>query len=118
MSIIVYSTEEGARNAVKKIFVEKVRDALDADIAIRNGNGFVTDISGWTDDEISVLKICGKRKDMVEFDKGLTTEYASIQKSEVSEHWFFPVPEAEYLQYITGYTIIDMPENWQTVVPS
>ena len=113
MNIIVFDSESAALAAVRKIYVEKVRDALADGKSIRNGGDFVTDLTGWMDDEIVELKICGHQAGEVVFNHGLTEDYAQVQKSPISEQWFFPLCDDKYLEFISDHTIMELPEDWR-----
>jgi len=114
MNIIVFDSESAAIAAVRKIYVEKVKDALLEGKTIRNGGGTViTDLTGWTDEEIVGLKICGIKKGTVIFEQGLTTEYATVNKSLIEEKWYFPLCDEKYLEFISDYEIMELPDDWQ-----
>jgi hypothetical protein len=114
MNILVFDSEAQAIAAAKKIYAEKVKDALAEGKAIRNGGGiFITDLTGWTDEQIAELKICGTKAGEVVFENGLTTQYATVEKSLIAEKWYFPLCDAKYLEFISDYEIMELPDDWQ-----
>ena len=122
--IAALNSEEEARTAVEKIWIQEVRDAFSEGKSIRNGGGvFITDLSG-ADEQIAGYKICGVRCGLIEFDHGLTERYADIENSvigegeEEKEIWHFPLEDDKYLIALSGmdYEIIEKPEDWQGAI--
>ncbi len=112
MQILSFNTEIDAQIAVKKIWVETVRDALTESLPVWDGEQFVTDVSGYSEDQIAALTVCGKVEADVQVIDGLTYRYDLIEKSVISDNWFFQKCGDKYLSFISDYTIMELPASW------
>ncbi len=117
MLILVFDALIDAQVAIKKIWVETVRDAVTDGLPVRNGGELVTDLTGWTDNQIAALMICGKLETEIEMLDGLTLRYDLIEKSISVEKWFFQKCAEKYLPFLTNYEILELPADWVPPAP-
>jgi len=112
MNILSFNTEAEAETAAKKIWSNVVRDAVANGAMVVNGGDPHTDVSSLTDDEVAVLKLCGKRKGVDEMTEGQTLKYTTVTKAYEVSKWYFPAVDAEFMTGVVGHTEETLPESW------
>jgi len=114
MKILVFDTLDKALENAKKCWVSIVKDTVlkGVETVRDDAENTYDNLSGYSDDFTASLKICGKRKGEVEFDKNLTLLYSSINKAHEEDKWYFRKPPDEYITGLIDYVIMDLPESW------
>ena len=114
MKALVFDSLEKARINAKRCWVSIVKNTISKNIeTVRDVEGDIYEnLSGYSDDFIANLEICGRRKGKVEFDQNLTLLYSSIDKAHEEEKWYFRKPQDKYMSGLTDYVVMDLPESW------
>ena len=108
INYIVFDTKSKAVEANKLCWVKFLKDNVSVDSPAVNGQEY-TDLSDLSDDEISLLKLCGSKKcGTIQEDKGVTTTFQLYPKAYSLEKWFSAEPPAEYLALLSGYETLTL----------
>ena len=113
-TILAFSSEEAAQVATKAGWVDIVKDTvLIGEKTVRDDAGNVyTDLSIYSDAFIATLEICAKKYGVTVFSEGLSKLLSEIIKAWKVEQWFFSKPADKYMGHMTGYTIMELPQDW------
>ena len=113
-TILAFVTEEAAQLATKAGWIDIVKDTvLIGEKVVRDVDGNTyTDLSGYSDDFIATLEICGKKQGETVFSEGLSKLLSQIVKAWGVEDWYFSKPNDKYMTHMMGYTIMELPPDW------
>lgn len=117
MIILSFNTINEAQTAAKQIWINIIKDAVSQGETVRNGGIPHVDLSGFDDDYIYTLQICGTINTQTEFNKGLTNKYAQVRKAWNLNKWYIPTAVTQYLVNVIGYTEQSLPDSWHEPLP-
>lgn len=117
MIVLAFDLEASAVFAVKKIWVNMIRNAVEEGKIVRNGGHIYTDLSGLSEDFIATLKVCGERKEELSWVDGWTVRFYWIQKAYQIEKWWVAKPDDKFLIDVVGYTEQELPPEWIKPTP-
>lgn len=113
MKIVAFDTEAEALAFLRLEWIAKVKLLVaSGEIAEDASKKLITDVSKLSDDQIANLVILGYVEENLRIDNGYTIAYGSVRKAEAAEKWYTRKPE-QGLVDLTGYTVIDLPPEWE-----
>lgn len=110
--IVVFDSENEGQALERLAWIETVKKMVSQGaVAKDNQDVLIYDVSELSDSEISTLTLCGSIHGYLRTDNGSTIGYTIVQKAPDIDKWFISEPESGLVD-LSGYEIIDMPEDW------
>ena len=112
-------TEEDAQTLETAAWVASVKKAVHNGGTAKNAEGgLITDLTGYTDEQIATFKIAGKLEGLI-IVNGDTIRFAVVNQAYEQEppKWYlfaYKMQELEAAGYLSlvGYPISDLPDDW------
>lgn len=110
-----YSSEAAAIAGLKVNWINYLKEQVSADKpAKKPDESRITDLAGLTDEEISQLKLLGKRGGkIIDDDYSCTTAYNVSTKAYNIDLWYYSLPPSQYMVGVENCTTQTYQSSWE-----